>query len=204
MNTIFTIIFVNTRCRPETLTDEKLNQYFETFRHVTYGKIQTYHDTNISRKVAYVTFDTEDAVDKVLFKGAYHKFENVTVEVKLAVDKDKRQCDNGGWRLAHHQNYSSSGVNPNTAGIPPQPTYGYPYPPFYSSWLPYGPTNYNVGYNMNEFASGNAIFGGTAEDYCNPGDSNVGYARGILNVMPSVWGTQNPPEYMPNVQRRGG
>lgn len=149
---------------PTTLTDEKLIQYFENFGPVKYGRIRTDPLTNNSRKFAYVEFDTEDALDKVLLEGPYHKLDNVTVEVKRAKDKDKLQRENIDLRPAsHHENYNSY--------------YSYPFPSHNNNGAP----NYNAGgYNVNEFANSNVVF---TQGYYNPSDPNMSYARGISNTM---------------------
>lgn len=193
---------------PSTLTEEQFRQYFENYGDVTDVVIMFDQNTNRPRGFGFISFDTEDAVDRVLEKNTFHELNNKLVEVKRALPKDANPGGGGGGgRGGGHQGYGSSGANASTFDgrmdgnrfMQPQATgNGYPQ---YSSYGPasygYGAANSNVGYGgygMVGYGGGtpNTGFGGPARAYGNPNAPNTGYASGPHGALKSTWVSQNP------------
>lgn len=196
---------------PSTLTDEEFRQYFETYGDVTDVVIMFDQNTNRPRGFGFISFDTEDAVDRVLHK-TFHELNNKLVEVKRALPKDAHQSGGGGGgggsgrgRGGGYQGYGSSVANASAfdgrmdvnrymqqqstgGGYPPFSNYG---PPSYG----YGAANSNIGYGgygVGGFGSANAGFGGPAGAYGNPSGPSTGYASGPPSALKSTWGSQAP------------
>ncbi|KAK0579096.1 hypothetical protein LWI29_020992 [Acer saccharum] len=81
---------------PPTLTEDGFRQYFESYGHVTDVVV-----TQRPRGFGFITFDSEDAVDRVLHK-TFHELMGKRVEVKPALPKYANSS--GGSR----QGYGSS------------------------------------------------------------------------------------------------
>lgn len=78
-------IFVGGLASSVTENDFKL--YFEQFGTVTDGVVMYDHNTRRPRGFGFITYNSEDAVDKVLLK-TFHELNGKMVEVKRAVPKD--------------------------------------------------------------------------------------------------------------------
>ncbi|CAL5357306.1 unnamed protein product [Camellia sinensis] len=195
---------------PSTLTEEGFRQYFETYGNVTDVVIMYDQNTNRPRGFGFITFDTEDAVDRVLHKN-FHELNNKLVEVKPALPKEANPGSGGGGggRGGGHQPYGSSGANastfdarmdggrfmqPQTAGggaYAPYPTYGGPN-------YGYGAANSTVGYGgyggygAGGYGSANIGFTGPAGAYGNPSAANAGYVSGPAGALKSPWSNQAP------------
>lgn len=72
---------------PPTLTDEEFRQYFENYGPVADVVIMHDQTTSRPRGFGFVSFDSEDAVDRVLQKN-FHDLSGKQVEVKRALPKD--------------------------------------------------------------------------------------------------------------------
>lgn len=70
-----------------TVTESEFKLYFEQFGTVTDGVVMYDHNTQRPRGFGFITYDSEDAVDKVLLK-TFHELNGKMVEVKRAVPKD--------------------------------------------------------------------------------------------------------------------
>ncbi|KAL5702385.1 Heteroproteinous nuclear ribonucleoprotein 1 [Ranunculus cassubicifolius] len=187
---------------PATLTEEEFRQYFEPYGHVTDVVVMFDQNTNRPRGFGFVSFETEDAVDRVLHKS-FHDLNGKTVEVKRALPKDG---GHGGGNYSSggggYQGYDSSGSANGSmqalgngggfvdygSGYGPQ---AYPYAAMSNAfgYGGYGVVNYammgmGAGYNVPPGAYGNpnASFGngqyggnGAAAAYV---DSGYGYYGG--------------------------
>lgn len=193
---------------PSTLTDDQFRQYFEKYGDVTDAVIMFDQNTNRPRGFGFISFDTEDAVDRVMEKN-FHELNNKLVEVKRALPKDANLGGGGGGggggRSGGYQGYGSSSASANTfdsqmdgnrfgqpqttgSGYPPytgygQPSYGYGAA---NSTLPYG------GYGIGGYGSTNTGFGGPAGAYGNPSNPNTGYVSGPPSALKSSWASQAP------------
>lgn len=72
---------------PPTLSEDEFRQYFETYGVVTDVIIMYDQQTNRPRGFGFISFDSEDAVDRVLHK-TFHDVNGKQVEVKRALPKD--------------------------------------------------------------------------------------------------------------------
>ncbi|XVF28544.1 hypothetical protein REPUB_Repub15cG0038900 [Reevesia pubescens] len=191
---------------PPTLTEDGFRQYFEAYGHVTDVVIMYDQNTQRPRGFGFISFDTEDAVDRVLHKN-YHDLNGKQVEVKRALPKDanpggvSRTMSGGGGGGGGYQGYGASGGNTSSydgrmdsnrymqaQSIPPYGSSGYT--PGYG----YGPANNGVGYgNYGNYGGAAAGYGAPAgAAYGNP---NAGYASGPPGAPRSSWGTQTPSGY---------
>lgn len=93
---------------PATLTDEEFTKYFQNYGGVTDAVIIYDQCTGRPRGFGFITFDTEDAVDKVLEK-TFHELNNKLVEVKRALRQEANPGNGAHGRKS--DSYSSYGVN---------------------------------------------------------------------------------------------
>ncbi|XP_076915347.1 uncharacterized protein LOC143574660 [Bidens hawaiensis] len=70
-----------------TVTENDFKRYFEQFGTVTDAVVMYDHNTQRPRGFGFITYDSEDAVDKVLLK-TFHELNGKMVEVKRAVPKE--------------------------------------------------------------------------------------------------------------------
>ncbi|KAG0489090.1 hypothetical protein HPP92_007901 [Vanilla planifolia] len=72
-----------------TVTDADFKRYFEQFGIINDVVVMYDHNTQRPRGFGFITFDSEDSVDKVLHK-TFHELNGKMVEVKRAVQKNFR------------------------------------------------------------------------------------------------------------------
>nr|DAD20011.1 TPA_asm: hypothetical protein HUJ06_021474 [Nelumbo nucifera] len=194
---------------PPTLTEEGFRQYFETYGHVTDVVVMYDQTTQRPRGFGFISFDTEEAVDRVLHK-TFHELNGKLVEVKRALPKDanpgggNRQMGGGSF-----QGYGGSGPNTNTYDgrmeatryMQPQ-TAGGGFPAYGSSGYGapgygYGAAGNGVGYGGYGVGYGGASAGyaGAAGAYGNPNAPNAGYVSGPPGAPRSPWSNQAPSGY---------
>ncbi|KAJ0801455.1 putative RNA recognition motif domain, nucleotide-binding alpha-beta plait domain superfamily [Helianthus annuus] len=70
-----------------TVTENDFRRYFEQFGAVTDVVVMYDHNTQRPRGFGFITYDSEDSVDKVLLK-TFHELNGKMVEVKRAVPKE--------------------------------------------------------------------------------------------------------------------
>ncbi|KAG8636975.1 heterogeneous nuclear ribonucleoprotein 1 [Manihot esculenta] len=70
-----------------TVTDSDFKKYFEQFGNITDVVVMYDHNTQRPRGFGFITYDSEDAVDRVLHK-TFHELNGKMVEVKRAVPKE--------------------------------------------------------------------------------------------------------------------
>ncbi|KAK6154598.1 hypothetical protein DH2020_008846 [Rehmannia glutinosa] len=195
-----------------TVTESDFKGYFDQFGTITDVVVMYDHNTQRPRGFGFITYDSEEAVDKVLVK-TFHELNGKMVEVKRAVPKESspgptRSPSNYGLnRAGSFLNTYSPGHNPNSTG-----GYGMrmdgrfsPVTVGRSGYLPYSPSNHSIGLNLdsglglNYGASGdsglgyrnemNSYFGGNASRYANP----VAYGGSLFsNTNRNAWGNENP------------
>jgi RNA-binding protein Musashi len=109
------------------VTDVEFRRYFEQFGVITDVVVMYDHNTQRPRGFGFITYDSEDAVDKALHKN-FHELNGKMVEVKRAVPKEQSpgpvtRSPAGG------QNYGMSRVhsflNGFNQGYSPNPIGGY-------------------------------------------------------------------------------
>lgn len=173
---------------PSTLTEEQFRQYFESYGDVTDVVIMFDQNTNRPRGFGFISFDTEDAVDRVLQK-TFHELNNKLVEVKRALPKDANPGGGGGGRGGGYQGNNAGSYDSQMdgnrfmqqnsgGGYPPYTGYGQP---GYGFGAPNGAAGYG-GYG----GYGVSGYGGPAGAYGNP---NVGSSP---NALKSPWVGQTP------------
>lgn len=177
-----------------TVTENDFKNYFDQFGIITDVVVMYDHNTQRPRGFGFITYDTEEAVDKVLLR-TFHELNGKMVEVKRAVPKELSPGPNRSPLSAYNNGLSrvSSFLNAYTQGYSPSSVGGYGvrmdgrfspvtvgragYPPFSPSGYNMGPTSEPaVGTNY----SGNGNF-----------SSNLAYARGlnpICNVTSNRYG----------------
>lgn len=201
---------------PPTITEDGFRQYFEAYGQVTDVVVMYDQNTQRPRGFGFISFDTEDAVDRVLHK-TFHDLNGKQVEVKRALPKDANPggvsrpigggAGSGGG--GGYQGYGGSGGNPNTydgrvdsnrymqpqntgGGFPPYGTSGYSAPGY-----GYGPANSGMSYGgYGSYGGANPGYGGPAgAAYGNPNVASAGYASGPPGAPRSSWSTQSPSGY---------
>ncbi|CAN6288009.1 unnamed protein product [Urochloa humidicola] len=80
---------------PSTLTEEGFRQYFQTYGVVTDVVVMYDQNTQRPRGFGFITFDSEDAVDRVLHK-TFHDLGGKAVEVKRALPREANPGGGGG------------------------------------------------------------------------------------------------------------
>ncbi|XP_004250279.1 heterogeneous nuclear ribonucleoprotein 1 [Solanum lycopersicum] len=70
-----------------SVTESDFKNYFDQFGTITDVVVMYDHNTQRPRGFGFITFDSEEAVDKVLYK-AFHELNGKMVEVKRAVPKE--------------------------------------------------------------------------------------------------------------------
>ncbi|KAK7343995.1 hypothetical protein VNO77_13177 [Canavalia gladiata] len=202
---------------PPTLTEEKFRQYFESYGHVTDVVVMYDQNTGRPRGFGFISFDTEEAVDRVLHKS-FHDLNGKQVEVKRALPKDANPGASGrmmggggggGGGLGGYQGYGASGGNQNAYDgrmdssryMQPQSAAG-GFPPYGSSAYSapgygYGPANNGIGYGAyGSYGGATAGYGGPAgATYGNPNVPNAAYAGGPPGGPRSSWPAQAPSGY---------
>ncbi|KAH0736657.1 hypothetical protein KY285_012364 [Solanum tuberosum] len=107
-----------------TVTETAFKQYFEQFGTITDAVVMYDHNTQRPRGFGFITYDSEDAVDKVLLKS-YHELNDKMVEVKRAVPKElspgPSQSPLGRYsyglnRMNNFLDGYAQGYSPNTVG----------------------------------------------------------------------------------------
>lgn len=173
---------------PSVLTEEEFRQYFETYGTVTDVVIMYDQNTKRPRGFGFITFDAEEAVDRVLHKN-FHELSSKLVEVKPALPKEV--SPGGGDRGGSYQPYGT-GVNrllqpPTTGGAyPPYPSYGGPN-------YGYGVGNGVIGYSgYGGYGSANSAFTGPTGAYGNPNTPNTAYVSVPPDGLKSPWSNQMP------------
>ncbi|KAJ6811841.1 heterogeneous nuclear ribonucleoprotein 1-like [Iris pallida] len=110
-----------------TVTDADFKNYFEQFGTITDVVVMYDHNTQRPRGFGFITYESEDSVDKVLLK-TFHELNNKMVEVKRAVPKElspgpMTRSPMGGYNYG--MNRINSFLNGYTQGYNPSSVAGY-------------------------------------------------------------------------------
>uniref|UniRef100_A0A1D1XS46 DAZ-associated protein 1 n=1 Tax=Anthurium amnicola TaxID=1678845 RepID=A0A1D1XS46_9ARAE len=166
-----------------TVTESDFRKYFERFGTITDVVVMYDHNTQRPRGFGFITYDSEDAVDRVLVK-TFHELNGKMVEVKRAVPKELSpgpimRSPIGGY--SYNLNRINSFLNGYTQGYSPSSMSGYgmrmdtrfgPIASGRGRFPSFNPGGYGVGMN---FESGlNPSYGGNTND-----NSSLGYERGM-------------------------
>ncbi|KAI4368429.1 hypothetical protein MLD38_016986 [Melastoma candidum] len=189
---------------PPTLTEDEFREYFETYGSVTDVVIMYDQSTQRPRGFGFISFDSEDAVDRVLHK-AFHDMSGKKVEVKRALPKDANLYGSSRNMSGGYQGYGGHGSAnsydgrmesnrymqaPSAAGgFPPYGSSGYGGPGY-----GYGPPNSAMGYgSYGAYGSAGTGFGGAG--FGNPSMHNSLYSGGPPGGSKSSWNSQPPSGY---------
>ncbi|XP_027163364.1 heterogeneous nuclear ribonucleoprotein 1-like [Coffea eugenioides] len=184
---------------PSTLTEGEFVQYFENYGDIADAVIMFDQSTGRSRGFGFITFDAEDAVDRVLNK-TFHELNNKLVEVKKALPKEFNPVYAAhGRNFNAYGSYSANAFNSqmdSSRFLQPQPAAG-GYPPYSSFGAPsfgYGLANTNAfygGFGAYAFGSSIAGYSGSALAYGNQTATSTGYASSTADLRKGQWGSQS-------------
>ncbi|KAL8136605.1 hypothetical protein V2J09_002606, partial [Rumex salicifolius] len=162
-----------------TVTENDFKSYFEQFGTITDVVVMYDHNTQRPRGFGFITYDSEEAVDRVLIK-TFHELNGKMVEVKRAVPKEQSpgpmSSPLGGYNYGlsrvnnflngngYSPGYSSNNLGDYRARMGAISSGRSGFPPFSSSY----------GMGMNFEPGFNASYGGNANFSSNPS-----YGRGI-------------------------
>lgn len=182
---------------PSNLTEEGFRQYFESYGQVTDVVIMYDQNTQRPRGFGFITFDTEDAVDRVLHK-TFHDLNGKSVEVKKALPKDANPSSGGrgGGYQGYGANTNTNTFDGRTDGgryMQPQTTAGgFPlYPGYGGPGYGYGAANSGVGYG-GYGGYGVSGYGGHTAAYGNPNPPNSSFGSGGPGALKNTWSNQTP------------
>ncbi|CAD5177892.1 unnamed protein product [Musa acuminata subsp. malaccensis] len=166
---------------PSTLTESDFKKYFDQFGTITDVVVMYDHNTQRPRGFGFITYDSEDAVDRVLFKS-FHELNGKMVEVKRAVPKELSPGPNirspsPGYNYG--LNRANSFLNGYTQGYNPSLISGYGMRmdgrlgpiSARNGFTSFGP---GFGMGMNFEPSLIPSFGGNSSF-----SNNIGYGRGL-------------------------
>ncbi|KAG6477226.1 hypothetical protein ZIOFF_066478 [Zingiber officinale] len=167
---------------PSTITESEFKKYFDQFGTITDVVVMYDHNTQRPRGFGFITYDSEDAVDKVLYKS-FHELNGKTVEVKRAVPKELSPSPNMRSPIGSYNyglNRTNNFLNGYTQGYNPSSFGGYGMRMDSRLGLPSSARNsfpsYNPSFGMGmnfepsliPSIGGNSNFG-----------NNIGYGRGL-------------------------
>lgn len=176
-----------------TVTESDFKKYFDQFGIITDVVVMYDHNTQRPRGFGFITYDSEEAVEKVLLK-TFHELNGKMVEVKRAVPKELSPGPNRNQLGGYNYGLSrvSSFLNGYTQGYNQSSIGGYgvrmdgrysPVTVGRSGYSPLGPSGYGTGLNFETGLGPN--YGGSANF-----SSTLGYGRG-LNSLYSGQGQSN-------------
>ncbi|KAF8391654.1 hypothetical protein HHK36_023961 [Tetracentron sinense] len=165
-----------------TVTESDFKKYFDQFGTITDVVVMYDHNTQRPRGFGFITFDSEEAVDKVLLK-IFHELNGKMVEVKRAVPKElspgPSRSPIGGYNFGMSR--VNSFLNSYTQGYNPSSVGGYgvrmdgrfsPVSGGRSGFPSFGPPGYGMGINFEPGLSPG--YGGSTNL-----NNNLGYGRGL-------------------------
>ncbi|KAL0407205.1 UNVERIFIED_CONTAM: Heterogeneous nuclear ribonucleoprotein 1 [Sesamum latifolium] len=174
-----------------TVTESDFKRYFDQFGTITDVVVMYDHNTQRPRGFGFITYDSEEAVDKVLVK-TFHELNGKMVEVKRAVPKElspgPTRSPSSGYNYG--LNRASSFLNPYSQGYNANSAGGYgmrmdgrfsPVTVGRSGYAPYSPSNHSIG---SSFDSGFSLNLGASAD------SGLGYGHGMNSYF-----SGNPSRY---------
>ncbi|XP_057462434.1 heterogeneous nuclear ribonucleoprotein 1-like [Actinidia eriantha] len=160
-----------------TVTESDFKNYFDQFGTITDVVVMYDHITQRPRGFGFITYDSEEVVDKVLIK-TFHELNGKLVEVKRAVPKELSPGPNRNQLVGYNPGLSrvSSFLNAYTQGYNPNTVGGYgrfsPVTLGRSGYPPFSPSGYGVGLNFDPGLGSN--YGGSGSF-----SSSIGYGRGL-------------------------
>ncbi|KAL0301085.1 UNVERIFIED_CONTAM: Heterogeneous nuclear ribonucleoprotein 1 [Sesamum radiatum] len=174
-----------------TVTETDFKDYFDQFGTITDVVVMYDHNTQRPRGFGFITYDSEDAVDRVLHK-TFHELKGKMVEVKRAVPKELSPGPSRGPLVGYNYGFSRANnfLNTYPQGYNLSSLGGYGvrmdgrYSPLASArggFSQFGSPAYGMGVNMEQGL--NAGFGGGSNF-----SGNVGYGRVVNPYFGKMWG----------------
>ncbi|KAF8410830.1 hypothetical protein HHK36_003367 [Tetracentron sinense] len=165
-----------------TVTESDFKKYFDQFGMITDVVVMYDHNTQRPRGFGFITYDSEEAVDRVLLK-IFHELNGKMVEVKRAVPKELSTGPSRSPIGVYNSSLSrvNSFLNSYTHGYNPSLVGGYgvrldgrfnPVAGGRSGFPPFGPHGYGMGGNFEPGLS--PSYGGSANF-----STNLDYGRGL-------------------------
>ncbi|KAJ7960870.1 heterogeneous nuclear ribonucleoprotein 1-like [Quillaja saponaria] len=185
-----------------TVTESDFKKYFDQFGTITDVVVMYDHNTQRPRGFGFITYDSEEAVDRVLYK-TFHELNGKMVEVKRAVPKEVSPGPSRSPLIGYNYGLSraSTYLNSYAQGYNMSPTGGYgvrmdgrfsPLASSRSGISPFGTTAYGMGGNLE--AGLNPSYGGT---------SNYGSSLGYGRIFSPVY-SGNSSRYTTPIGYSGG
>ncbi|XP_042485754.1 heterogeneous nuclear ribonucleoprotein 1-like [Macadamia integrifolia] len=165
-----------------TVTESDFKKYFDQFGMITDVVVMYDHNTQRPRGFGFITYDSEEAVEKVLLK-TFHELNGKMVEVKRAVPKElspgPSRSPIGGYnygmsRVNSFRNGYTQGYNPSAVGgygVRMDSRFG-PVAGSRSAFPSFGPPGYGMGVN---FETGLSPSYGGSTNFA----TSLGYGRGL-------------------------
>ncbi|KAL7103098.1 hypothetical protein ACP275_08G160200 [Erythranthe tilingii] len=183
-----------------TVTDKDFKSYFDQFGTITDVVVMYDHNTQRPRGFGFITYDSEEAVEKVLFK-TFHELNGKTVEVKRAVPKELSPGPKVNHGLSRVSSFVSAYNNNNSpvhgsnfadrfsrSGYPP---YGLNLESgFGSTRVGNGDTGLGFGNGANSYFSG-SYFSGSLLSASNDFLGNGGNVGGFGSANAGIIGSGN-------------
>ncbi|KAJ6801914.1 heterogeneous nuclear ribonucleoprotein 1-like [Iris pallida] len=166
-----------------TVTDADFKNYFEQFGTITDVVVMYDHNTQRPRGFGFITYESEDSVDRVLLK-TFHELNNKMVEVKRAVPKELSPGPMMRSPMGAYNNYGMSRINSflngYTQGYNPSSVAGYGmrmdgrFGPLASGRNGFASFNPGYGIGMNFEPGMNPSYGGNSNF-----NSSLSYGRAL-------------------------
>lgn len=199
---------------PSTVTETDFKKYFDQFGPIADVVVMYDHNTQRPRGFGFITYDSEDAVDRVLHK-TFHELNGKMVEVKRAVPKELSPGPSRSPLVGYNYNFNraSNLINNYAQGYNLSSIGGYnrinPLITSRSGLPPFGNPRYGMGMNMEPglgagYGANSALnksnsygrilgpyYGGNSSRYDMPVGYNGNSMRGDPLVSPgarNVWG----------------
>lgn len=200
---------------PSTVTEADFRRYFEKFGAITDAVVMYDHNTQRPRGFGFITYESEDAVDKVLFK-TFHELNGKMVEVKKAVPKES--SPGPAMRSPMGHNYGQSRVHSFYNGSNPSPLNGFGMrmdarfgstPVGRSGFPPFSRLGYRMGMNFDPAMSPNysvtrnhhnnlgfgremsPVYSGNSSRFTGPigySSTNGGGGESVFSSSANLWG----------------
>ncbi|CAN1242413.1 Heterogeneous nuclear ribonucleoprotein 1 [Linum perenne] len=192
-----------------TVTETDFKNYFEQYGNITDVVVMYDHNTQRPRGFGFITYDSEEAVDRVLHK-TFHELNGKMVEVKRAVPKElspglsRSPLMGYGYGLNRPSSFLNAYAQVGEFGMRVDGRFN-PLPNNRSGFSPFGTTGYGMGVNLepglsptynggSNFGS-SPVYGRMLSPYSNRYNTPVGYSAGSARNDPAlsitsrnVWG----------------
>ncbi|CAN0915813.1 Heterogeneous nuclear ribonucleoprotein 1 [Linum grandiflorum] len=193
-----------------TVTESDFKNYFEHYGNITDVVVMYDHNTQRPRGFGFITYNSEEAVDRVLHK-TFHELNGKMVEVKRAVPKElspglsRSPLMGYGYGLNRPSSFLNAyaqGYNMNSIGEFGMRVDGRfsPLPNHRSGYSPFGTTGYGMGVNLEPGLSpsyngglnfgSSPVYGRMLSPYFNGNSSRyntpVGYGAGSARNDPGL------------------